>query len=108
MSDNQADESNGHVKGAARSFTGDHIVKNDSQADQDRTTVTDKGTNIVDTCPAAAANSTDVQPGAERTYVWAAPGCCWAARTSPTMSSASCWRTFLVGSSSSATSSSAA
>ena len=51
MSDNQADESNGNVKGAAGSFTGDHIVKNDSQADQDRTTVTDKGTNILDTLP---------------------------------------------------------
>lgn len=51
MTDNQADESNDRVKGAAGSFTGDHIVKNDSQADQDRTTVTDKGTNIVDTLP---------------------------------------------------------
>ena len=108
MSDNQADESNGNVKGAAGSFTGDHLVKNDGQADQARTAVTDKRTDLVDACPVAAANSTDVQPGAERTYVWAAPGCCWAARTSPTMSSASCWRTFLVGSSSSASSSSAA
>jgi len=51
MSDKQADESNGHVKGAAGSFTGDDIVKNGSQADQDRTTVTDKGTNILDTLP---------------------------------------------------------
>jgi len=51
MSDNQADESNGSVKGAAGSFTGDHIAKNDSQADHARTTVTDKGTNLVDTLP---------------------------------------------------------
>ena len=50
MSDNQADESNGSVKRAAGSFT-DHIVKNDSQADRARTTVTDKGTNLVDTLP---------------------------------------------------------
>jgi hypothetical protein len=51
MSDNQAAEANGRVKGPAGSFTGDQIVKNDSQADQARTTVTDKGTNLVDTLP---------------------------------------------------------
>lgn len=51
MSDNQAHESNGSVKGAAGSVTGDHIVKNDSRADNARTTVTDKGTNLVDTLP---------------------------------------------------------
>jgi uncharacterized protein YjbJ (UPF0337 family) len=51
VSDNQAIEANRRVKDAAGSFTGDQIVKNDSQADQARTTVKDKGTNLVDTLP---------------------------------------------------------
>jgi uncharacterized protein YjbJ (UPF0337 family) len=51
MSDNQADEANARVKDAAGSFTGDHIVKTDSQADQARTTVKEKGNNLVDTLP---------------------------------------------------------
>jgi hypothetical protein len=51
MSDNQAGEPNGRVKGAAGSVSAVQIVKNDSQADQARTTVNDKGTNLVDTLP---------------------------------------------------------
>lgn len=51
MSDNQVHEANHRVKDAAGSFTRDQIAKNDSQADQARTTVTDKGNNLVDTLP---------------------------------------------------------
>jgi hypothetical protein len=51
MSDNQAAEANGRVKDAGGSFTADQIAKNDSQPDQARTTVKDKGNNLVDTLP---------------------------------------------------------
>jgi uncharacterized protein YjbJ (UPF0337 family) len=51
MSDNHIDEAKGRVKDAAGSSTGDQIVKNDSQADKARTTVKDKGNNLLDTLP---------------------------------------------------------
>jgi uncharacterized protein YjbJ (UPF0337 family) len=51
MTDRPSFDPNRRVKDAAGSFTGDQIVKNDSQADQARTTVKDKGTNLVDTLP---------------------------------------------------------
>jgi hypothetical protein len=50
MSDNHIDEAKRRVKDAAGSFTADQIL-NDSQADQARTTVKDKGNNLLDTLP---------------------------------------------------------
>lgn len=51
MSENQIDEANGRAKEAARSFTTDKTTNNDRQADQPRTTVKNKGNNLVDALP---------------------------------------------------------
>ena len=51
MSANQAGEAAGRVKEAAASVTGQQIVQNDSQPDQTRTRVKDKGNSLVDTLP---------------------------------------------------------
>jgi hypothetical protein len=51
MSDNHIDEAKGRVKDAAGSFTREQIPKNDSQADQARTTAKDNDYNLVDTLP---------------------------------------------------------
>jgi uncharacterized protein YjbJ (UPF0337 family) len=51
MSDNHIDEAEGRVKEAAGSFSGDPILKKDTQPDEARTTVKDKGNNLVDTLP---------------------------------------------------------
>jgi uncharacterized protein YjbJ (UPF0337 family) len=51
MSDNHIEAAKRRVKDAAGSFTGEQILKNDSQADQARTTVKDNGNNLLDTLP---------------------------------------------------------